>query len=77
MSKNTVMLYIWIRRRIDMFHLQALSLNISCQLSNPPCDPLQCTTKMTLPDGPPNAPMTIRLFVELKLVLVTRALDLA
>lgn len=35
LSNNFVMLYIWIRRRIDMFHLRALSLNISCQLSNP------------------------------------------
>lgn len=35
LSNNIVMLYIWIRRRIDMFHLRALSLNISCQLSNP------------------------------------------
>lgn len=36
LSNNIVMLYIWIRRRIDMFHLWALSLNISCQPSSPP-----------------------------------------
>lgn len=32
---NVVMLYIWIRRRIDMIHLRALSLKMSCQLSIP------------------------------------------
>lgn len=32
---NIVMLYIRIRRRTDMFHLRALSSNMSCQLSIP------------------------------------------